>query len=41
MGQQHVSDDDAFELLRTASQRQNRKLREIADEVVYTGALPE
>ena len=33
--------DEAFDQLRTASQRSNRKLREIADEVVHTGQLPE
>ncbi len=36
-----VGPDDAFDLLRTVSQRTNRKLREIADEVVHTGQLPE
>lgn len=35
-----VSQQDAFDLLRETSQRSNRKLREIADEVVLTGALP-
>jgi GAF domain-containing protein len=36
-----VGQDEAFDLLRTVSQRTNRKLREIADEVVHTGQLPE
>ena len=35
-----VSPDEAFALLRVVSQRRNRKLREIADEVVLTGELP-
>lgn len=33
--------DEAFERLKVASQRAHRKLREIADEVIMTGALPE
>jgi GAF domain-containing protein len=37
----HVGQDEAFDLLRTVSQRTNRKLREIADDVVHTGQLPE
>jgi GAF domain-containing protein len=36
-----VGQDEAFDLLRTVSQRTNRKLREIADEVVHTGQLPD
>lgn len=36
-----VGQDEAFDLLRTVSQRTNRKLREIADDVVHTGQLPE
>ncbi|WP_404387420.1 ANTAR domain-containing protein [Humibacillus xanthopallidus] len=32
-----VSDDAAFEILRTASQNTNQKLRVLADEVVATG----
>lgn len=35
-----VTSDDAFAMLRQSSQRLNRKLREIADEVTQTGALP-
>jgi hypothetical protein len=41
MAIRRVGQDDAFDLLRTVSQRTNRKLREIADEVVHTGQLPE
>jgi GAF domain-containing protein len=37
----HVGQDEAFDLLRSVSQRTNRKLREIADYVVHTGQLPE
>jgi AmiR/NasT family two-component response regulator len=32
--------DQAFEVLRAASMKLNRKLRELADEIVFTGALP-
>jgi hypothetical protein len=41
MAIRRVGPDEAFDLLRTVSQRTNRKLREIADEVVHTGQLPE
>ena len=41
MATRRVSQDDAFALLRTASQLSNRKLRELADDVVLTGELPE
>jgi hypothetical protein len=37
----HVAEDDAFEAMRVASQSLNRKLRDIAEDVVRTGALPE
>lgn len=40
MAIRRVSQEDAFSLLKETSQRTNRKLREIADEVVLTGALP-
>jgi hypothetical protein len=36
-----VGQDEAFDLMRSVSQRTNRKVREIADEVVHTGQLPE
>ena len=36
-----IAQDEAFERLRLVSQATNRKLRDIADEVVLTGALPE
>lgn len=36
-----ITDDDAFRLLSVGSQRSHRKLRDIADEVVLTGTLPE
>lgn len=39
MTRMKLTDDQAFELLREISQRCNRKLREIADDVLYTGAL--
>jgi GAF domain-containing protein len=35
-----VTADEAFDLLRTASQRLNIKLREVADTVALTGELP-
>jgi hypothetical protein len=34
-----ITDDDAFTLLRIASQNTNRKLIDVADEVIATGAL--
>ena len=40
MANERVHADDAFEILRTASQHRNRKLRDIADEVVATGETP-
>ena len=36
-----ITAEEAFEALKQVSQGSNRKLREIADEVVYTGTLPE
>jgi GAF domain-containing protein len=41
MGAQHCSADEAFDLLRRASQRENRKLRDIAVEVVERAIRPE
>jgi len=35
-----IGNDESFMLLRETSQRLNRKLRDIADEVVLTGELP-
>jgi hypothetical protein len=40
MAHGRITDDAAFDLLRMASQGTHRKLRDIADEVVHTGALP-
>ena len=34
------TDEQAFECLRDASQQHNRKLRDIAEDVIYTGAVP-
>ena len=39
MATHKVTDDDAFTLLRIASQNTNRKLLDIADGVIETGAL--
>jgi AmiR/NasT family two-component response regulator len=39
MGQQHLSDDDAFARLSETSQRANLKLRDVADHVRRTGTL--
>lgn len=39
MGTRRLTDDQAFELLCRASQHRNRKLREIAEEVMHTGTL--
>jgi hypothetical protein len=41
MAIRRIGQDEAFVLLRTVSQRTNRKLRAIADEVVHTGQLPD
>jgi hypothetical protein len=41
MAHRRITDTAAFELLRDASQRGHRKLREIADDVVLTGTLPD
>jgi hypothetical protein len=40
MAHRRITDEAAFDLLRDASQRTHRKLREIADEVVLTGTVP-
>jgi ANTAR domain-containing protein/GAF domain-containing protein len=40
MAYHKVTHDGAFALLRSASQRMHRKLRDVASEVVETGALP-
>jgi hypothetical protein len=40
MAQRRITSDEAFTLLRTASQHLNRKLRDVAEEVERTGALP-
>ena len=34
-----VRDDVAFDMLRTASQAHNRKVREVAEDVILTGTL--
>ncbi len=40
MARQLVTSDQAFELLRRSSQHLNRKLRDVAEEVEFTGDLP-
>ena len=35
----HLTDVQALELLRNASQRRNVKLRELAEDVIYTGSV--
>jgi hypothetical protein len=40
MAHRRITDAAAFDLLRVTSQRTHRKLRDIADDVVLTGALP-
>lgn len=40
MATQHLSADQAFDLLRSASQSQHRKLRELAEAVLFTGHIP-
>jgi AmiR/NasT family two-component response regulator len=39
MHSRRVTEMEAFGLLRETSQRRHRKLRDIADEVVFTGTL--
>jgi AmiR/NasT family two-component response regulator len=41
MVQHHLSASEAFDLLRTTSQARNVKLRQLAQEVADTGALPD
>jgi len=41
MARRCVPEDEAFDVLRMTSQQTHRKLRELADEVVYTGAVPD
>lgn len=41
MATRHVTSDDPFAVLRDASQHTNRKLHDIADDVVATGVVPE
>jgi hypothetical protein len=41
MAHRRITDSAAFELLREASQRDHRKLRDIAEDVILTGALPD
>jgi AmiR/NasT family two-component response regulator len=41
MAQRHVDADQAFELLREASQRYNRKLRDIASGIVEGAQQPQ
>lgn len=40
MASEKVTVDQAFERLRVASQRTHRKLRDVADDVLFTGTLP-
>lgn len=40
MTSRHITEESAFALLREASQHANRKLRDIAEAVILTGALP-
>jgi AmiR/NasT family two-component response regulator len=40
MAQHHVEVDDAFGVLRRASQDSNRRLRDIAEDVISAGRLP-
>jgi AmiR/NasT family two-component response regulator len=39
MARRGLTAEQAFDVLRTASQHANRKMSELADEVVYTGIL--
>jgi hypothetical protein len=40
MNAHHVTQEEAFDLLRQSSSRLNRKLRDVADDVMLTGELP-
>jgi AmiR/NasT family two-component response regulator len=40
MARELLTAEQAFDRLRDASQRQHRKLRDIAEEVISTGQLP-
>lgn len=40
MASHKVTEPQAFDLLRTASQNRHRKLREVAEDVLLTGTLP-
>ena len=40
MAASKTTEEQAFDTLRQASQNHNRKLRDLADDVVHTGALP-
>lgn len=41
MALSRCSHEEAFETIRSASQRTHRKMRELADEIIFTGAIPE
>jgi hypothetical protein len=41
MSQRKITKEQAFDLLRVASQQSNRKLRDLADDVVFTGTMPD
>lgn len=41
MQTRHLTEDEAFDHLRRASQLANRKLRDVAEQVALTGAVPE
>ena len=40
MASRKITDDEAFALLARASQSGNRKLRDLAEDVILTGVLP-
>jgi AmiR/NasT family two-component response regulator len=41
MERHKITAEEAFERLRSASQHQNRKLRDIAEELATTGSIPD
>jgi len=41
MARHHINGDEAFGILRDASQVLNRKLRDVAEEVIFTGETPD
>ena len=41
MSSRKVDEDQAFRMMNSVSQRTHRKVREVAEDVIFTGALEE